>query len=391
MGKAYYELNDGKSHKFWDIETKGSTVTVHSGKIDTDGQTTVKKLGSSAAAAAHAKRVTQEKVKKGYKKIHLAITPVNTNSFVKEVIYKKGRQSFSVLSVWKNCTLIAEKVPRTKLIEGERITRFTSVEFQKGAQNYKKTLVLPDNLCDADKRLIRRRFRNTDLWLLSDDGWELSRTVHTLKGEFSVIKVPVHKITLFTGEVELVHKPLSKAEFANYAANGMPTDEYYDSVNETLLIFDERTSLSVDEEEISGFYDRFKFKYDLAMMNAGLASSRAKKKSVGKKEKKIQYAAIGESWIKRSWYDLTIYEEFEFDKLDVSVSREHVFGTGDYHDGFWITYAGQDLEFRENWGSNYTEYCLIDSNGKKTELELLDQNDEADADADEDEDDDDAD
>jgi len=67
MAKSYYEFKDKTSSKFWEIDTKGSTVTVRYGKIGTDGQTTVKKFGSAAAASAHAAKVTAEKVKKGYK------------------------------------------------------------------------------------------------------------------------------------------------------------------------------------------------------------------------------------------------------------------------------------------------------------------------------------
>jgi len=40
--KSYYEFKDKTSSKFWEIDTKGSTVTVRYGKIGTDGQVTVK-------------------------------------------------------------------------------------------------------------------------------------------------------------------------------------------------------------------------------------------------------------------------------------------------------------------------------------------------------------
>jgi len=68
MSKAYLEFKDKTSSKFWQIEVKGSTVTVRYGKIGTDGQTTVKKFGSAAEASAHTAKVTAEKVTKGYKK-----------------------------------------------------------------------------------------------------------------------------------------------------------------------------------------------------------------------------------------------------------------------------------------------------------------------------------
>lgn len=67
MAKRYYEFKDKASSKFWEIDTKGKTVTVRFGKIGTDGQTTVKKFATPKEATAHARKVTAEKVKKGYK------------------------------------------------------------------------------------------------------------------------------------------------------------------------------------------------------------------------------------------------------------------------------------------------------------------------------------
>ena len=67
MPKAYYECKDKTSSKFWEIDTKGKTVTVRFGKIGTDGQTTVKTFSAPRDATAHAAKVTAEKVKKGYK------------------------------------------------------------------------------------------------------------------------------------------------------------------------------------------------------------------------------------------------------------------------------------------------------------------------------------
>lgn len=66
MGKAYYELSDGKSHKFWEIEVKGKGVTVRYGKVGAAGQMTVKTFGSASEAKAHAEKVTAERQKKGY-------------------------------------------------------------------------------------------------------------------------------------------------------------------------------------------------------------------------------------------------------------------------------------------------------------------------------------
>lgn len=54
------------SSKFWEVDVDGQTVTVRFGKIGASGQTTVRELGSPTEAAAHADKLSAEKVKKGY-------------------------------------------------------------------------------------------------------------------------------------------------------------------------------------------------------------------------------------------------------------------------------------------------------------------------------------
>jgi len=119
MGKNYYEFKDKTSSKFWEIAVKGSTVTVRYGKIGTDGQTTVKKLGSPAAAAAHADKVTAEKVKKGYKKGKLSetnIEPIEKKSIEKILasLYEDNHNFFR-----KGCFQIPYKGKRFKVFQAD--------------------------------------------------------------------------------------------------------------------------------------------------------------------------------------------------------------------------------------------------------------------------------
>jgi len=76
MGKisARYEYKGdtkgGKpSHKFWVATQSGSRVTVHFGKVDTDGQTRVIDCGTVEAAEQYLQDKITEKVKKGYKPV----------------------------------------------------------------------------------------------------------------------------------------------------------------------------------------------------------------------------------------------------------------------------------------------------------------------------------
>lgn len=73
MSKRYFEFigedagrGVASSSKFWEVDVDGGLVTVRFGKIGTNGQTTVKDLGTSDAAATEAAKLIASKVKKGY-------------------------------------------------------------------------------------------------------------------------------------------------------------------------------------------------------------------------------------------------------------------------------------------------------------------------------------
>jgi hypothetical protein len=82
-----------------------------------------------------------------------------------------------------------------------------------------------------------------------------------------------------------------------------------------------------------------------------------------------------ESWIKRSWCELTIYEDFDFSKLQIYISRDDIFGSDSYVETFSLNYGEFDFEFRENYGANSSETYIVDSNGKQTEFEIIDDED----------------
>ena len=84
---------------------------------------------------------------------------------------------------------------------------------------------------------------------------------------------------------------------------------------------------------------------------------------------------VNESWIKRSWYELTIYEDFDFSKLKMYISRDCIFGSDAYVETFSLNYDEINFEFRENYGANSSETYIIDSNGKQTGFEIIDDDD----------------
>ena len=64
-----YEFNDGKSHKFWEIELSGNTFTVRYGRVGTDGQTNTKVFDTEEKAQKEAEKLTKSKTKKGYEAV----------------------------------------------------------------------------------------------------------------------------------------------------------------------------------------------------------------------------------------------------------------------------------------------------------------------------------
>lgn len=61
-----YEMVEGGSAKFWEVEVEGSAVTVRYGRIGTAGQTKRHELPDAASAAAEAAKLIKQKLKKGY-------------------------------------------------------------------------------------------------------------------------------------------------------------------------------------------------------------------------------------------------------------------------------------------------------------------------------------
>lgn len=64
-----YELIEGKSSKFWEVEVSGSDLTVRYGRIGTSGQRKSKTFADATAAKREMDKLVKEKTGKGYLKI----------------------------------------------------------------------------------------------------------------------------------------------------------------------------------------------------------------------------------------------------------------------------------------------------------------------------------
>lgn len=73
-----FELVDGKSSKFWEVEANGKDLTVRFGKIGTNGQTQVKAFATPEKAKAEQDKLVREKTGKGYSEVRPSAPEANT-------------------------------------------------------------------------------------------------------------------------------------------------------------------------------------------------------------------------------------------------------------------------------------------------------------------------
>jgi predicted DNA-binding WGR domain protein len=88
-----FELVEGKSSKFWEVDTQGNTLTTRFGRIGTNGQTQTKEFADNAAADKEQNKLIREKTGKGYTETTVsagatlaAVAPKNVDDKAREPV-----------------------------------------------------------------------------------------------------------------------------------------------------------------------------------------------------------------------------------------------------------------------------------------------------------------
>ncbi|HEY4116960.1 MAG TPA: DUF4132 domain-containing protein [Byssovorax sp.] len=71
-----FELVEGSSSKFWEVDAQGADLTVRFGRIGTQGQTQTKSFATDAKAALERDKLVKEKTGKGYKEVGVGASPL---------------------------------------------------------------------------------------------------------------------------------------------------------------------------------------------------------------------------------------------------------------------------------------------------------------------------
>lgn len=103
--KKYFIFKDSNSHEFWNIQTEGTSLTVHYGKIDSAGQSEKKNFDSEAICTEEADKLILAKQEKGYEEVskdESAKAKIEVRKFFLsgDEIYDEGR----------DCAYLVEKI-----------------------------------------------------------------------------------------------------------------------------------------------------------------------------------------------------------------------------------------------------------------------------------------
>ena len=185
MAKHYFEYKDAKSKKFWEVSVSGKKVNIRYGKIGTDGQTSLKELGTPAEAKAHAKKQAAGKVKKGYKEAKV------------KAVKKAAKKKVAKKKTMKKKARIAEKTDFDDFEENEATEKLETWEKIQNLTNKQKEYLCYAMATAHIQNLISSAYANVFDYLnlecstsgldyTGDDEWLLDKARETLHGKLSL-------------------------------------------------------------------------------------------------------------------------------------------------------------------------------------------------------------
>jgi hypothetical protein len=177
---------------------------------------------------------------------------------------------------------------------------------------------------------------------------------------------------------EVCELQVDKKMFKKLTKTGVTEDEY-DEIKDELesstefysLVYDEsypRISLEIDGEVDESFEKQF----DELYKNASQKINTNKNIANSQNETEIRYALLWDRYYKRTFWKLTISERFDPSKFSIELNTETIIGGNEYT-GFIPYYDGKEFEFSSDHGFDVDEIMLIDSEDKRYEIEIKDE------------------
>jgi len=269
--------------------------------------------------------------------------------------------------------------------------KFDSREYMNADCVYKERRVIFENGFPArNKKIINEILKKGTVYSFEykQHGWQLLETYSVIPGKFSVQKIQETTLEFYTGEISGGCTALNKEDYERYRKKGIPQSVYDDLVTDNDFsgpILSDHSSLTVNGRECEGFYAHLERIYSVSkeLISAPLkqrnkiTTRTSKNAESGKNANSRQYLFVHSEWIKRSFYELKIYEAFDINRLRVVVSAERLHPKSNLDYIFCLYYETQENEllefqFRENFGTNADSVDLYNARGKSVDFDIID-------------------
>lgn len=183
-------------------------------------------------------------------------------------------------------------------------------------------------------------------------------------------------LTLFSAQIQVYVRPITKKQFSSFKSNGITYDESCELFDNCTVVdgleFDERIVIDLDGKDVPDSHKYLAVLTKKARKNALAARKKTRALNI-KPPLKKQHYAVSVGHIKRSWSALEIKTAFDPAKLDILVEITEVVGMENPVETLQVLYERTPLELIENDGvSNWDNYLVSDT-GKIVDFEINDE------------------
>jgi len=320
------------------------------------------------------------------------IVPTDGSFLERTTLRDKDGNQFHIEQKIEVKGIVFHKKPNLKKLKGNDGVIFNSHTFKNGASNWKEQYcIFPPGFPIKNQNIIKTILKKSRVhsYEYEDHGWELIEECRIIPGSFEVQEVPVNRLEFVTEEISGGCTVLTKRDFDGYRRNGMPQSVYDDLLGENDFsgpFLSEHSTLTVNGTNIEDFYRKLEGLYNESRnsnseTNFTEPSSKELNNQSNKAAKKQTTGSnphmfVHSEWTKGSYYELTIYEPFDINRLRVVVSVDRLPPKSDPYCTFMLYYESQDgdmLEFNfiMNHGSNADSADLYNTKGKSVSFEIL--------------------
>ena len=301
----------------------------------------------------------------------------------KEYFEDIDQNQFVVEQAIETKGIIFDKKPNFKKHLQEDGLRFESTEFKNGySLDKKRQIIFDESFPLKSKRQINKILKKQKIYSYQyeSNGLKLLKKYRVIPDEFTIQKVLVTKLEFCTEEISGGCTIISKKDYDQYRLKGMPQSVYEELINNNDFcapVFGDFNSLTVNGVECDGFHNYLEKVY-----NQQISNTSKNKKIDREKLRSYPYMFVHDEWIKRSFYQLYIYEKFNIENLRVEVAAEKLHPKSNSEYIFFNLYYETEetdlLEFKfiENFGSNSDAADLYDARGKIVSFDIIDDDEE---------------